>query len=359
MGSIMTRMLMASLAQHAQGQSGQQGASSNGTPSGSAVPIPVQAAMGGLLGGMNLFGPNVRASGSGGSGSGGGPQGNRDTEATAAAVQVEAGRWAGLGYRQGSAVRWRPNLRRPRRGWQGSSKESVGFVKSRDDKSGAVTVSFPRKPTVTAEPGELVVDEEAERIRPGILVHVRQQVEQPAYGWGNVDNKTVGMVRDINPDGACVRRPFSSPGVELSWCLLSRVSLFLCAMYSSFGVTHILPFWHCCLYSTNPPIIQSTLTSTTKPLGEVEVDFVEAPGGWRCLLTELEPIPTDAAEATRRELRLEATVGLYAFPIGSAVRVKPSVYVYHSKGNRQPACYLLARLRCPIVYWFFGHSQCD
>ena len=52
---------------------------------------------------------------------------------------------------------------------------------------------------------------------------------------------------------------------------------------------------------------------------------MEAPGGWRCLLTELEPIPTDSEEATRRQLRLEATVGLYTFPIGAAVRVKPSV----------------------------------
>lgn len=235
MGSLMARALMASIVQHAQ---------SHGSPtSGNA-----RRTSGFPVAGLDaLFNPD------------GGSNRNQDDDSLGTEMANETSRWAGLTYRKGSAVRWRPTLRKPKRGWQGSSKLSVGFVKSRDEKSGAVIVSFPSKSTVTAEPGELVVDEDAEKIRPGILVHVRQQLDQPAYGWGNVDNKSVGMVRDVKKDG------------------------------------------------------------------EVEVDFVEAPGGWRCLLTELEPIPTDVEEAARRELKLEATVGLYTFPIGSAVRVKPTV----------------------------------
>ena len=131
----------------------------------------------------------------------GGSNRNRDDDSLDTEMENEARRWAGLTYRKGSAVRWRPTLRKPKRGWQGSSKQSVGFVKSRDENSGAVIVSFPSKSTVTAEPGELVVDKDAEKIRPGVLVHVRQQLDQPAYGWGNVDNKSVGMVRDVKNDG--------------------------------------------------------------------------------------------------------------------------------------------------------------
>lgn len=64
------------------------------------------------------------------------------------------------------------------------------------------------------------------------------------------------------------------------------------------------------------------------------MDFAQAPGGWRCLLTELEVV-TDHADAEATEggavragadrLKREAIVGLYSFPIGSAVRVKPNV----------------------------------
>ena len=154
MGSLMARALMASIVQHAQ---------SHGSPtSGNA-----RRTSGFPVAGLDaLFNPD------------GGSNRNQDDDSLGTEMANEARRWAGLTYRKGSAVRWRPTLRKPKRGWQGSSKLSVGFVKSRDEKSGAVIVSFPSKSTVTAEPGELVVDEDAEKIRPGILVHVRQQTTQ-------------------------------------------------------------------------------------------------------------------------------------------------------------------------------------
>ena len=136
MGSLMARALMASIVQHAQ---------SHGSPtSGNA-----RRTSGFPVAGLDaLFNPD------------GGSNRNQDDDSLGTEMANETRRWAGLTYRKGSAVRWRPTLRKPKRGWQGSSKLSVGFVKSRDEKSGAVIVSFPSKSTVTAEPGELVVDED-------------------------------------------------------------------------------------------------------------------------------------------------------------------------------------------------------
>jgi hypothetical protein len=186
MGSLMTRVIMASLVQHAQSHGGTSGGGRRGGPN-------VASALGGLGGPFDLLGGGGRGPGD--------RQGNKDDESVSAELAAENAKWSGLAFRRGSAVRWRPNLRKPKRGWQGTSKPQVGFVKSREDKTGAVLVTFPGKKSVSADPGELVVDEESTRIRPGVLVNVKQGVDQPAYGWGNVDNKTVGMVRDINPNG--------------------------------------------------------------------------------------------------------------------------------------------------------------
>lgn len=168
--------------------------------------------------------------------------------------------WTGLPYRRGSIVRWRPSLRRPRRGWQGATdRAALGTVRARRA-DGGVSVDFGPVLGVACDVTEVVADDVALQIRPGVLVHVKHSVTMPMFGWGNVNNRTVGMVREVNSEG------------------------------------------------------------------EAEVDFVEAPGGWRCLVLELDPVPLhDAAEVSRRGLHAEAVVGLYSFPIGAAVGVKAAV----------------------------------
>jgi len=183
--------------------------------------------------------------------------------------ELHAESWGDLDFCKGSAVSFKDDVREPKHGWQGlegASRSWVGNVRARCS-DGSIIVDFPHTTIVKAQSEELRVDDDAETVRPGSLVHVRSTIDEPEFGWGNVDGMSVGIVRDV-----------------------SR--------------------------------------------GEVEVDFAQAPGGWRCLLTELEVV-TDHADAEATEggavragadrLKREAIVGLYSFPIGSAVRVKPNV----------------------------------
>lgn len=69
-----------------------------------------------------------------------------------------------------------------------------------------------------AQSEELRVDDDAETVRPGSLVHVRSTIDEPEFGWGNVDGMSVGIVRDVSRGE--VSRAFLS--CTCSACLHSR-----------------------------------------------------------------------------------------------------------------------------------------
>ena len=129
--------------------------------------------------------------------------------------------WEGLEFKRGSAVRWRSNVRKPKRGWQGADKVAVGLVRSRRPADGSVIVEFPRKSRVIADPTELIVDAESLRVQPGSVVHVRRSLGEPAFGWGSVNKHSVGMLKELKPCGECIVDFGESPG---GWrCLLSEL----------------------------------------------------------------------------------------------------------------------------------------
>lgn len=183
----------------------------------------------------------------------------------------DASCWDDVSFKKGSPVRFCASIKRPRHGWQGATMDAVGKVQSRDE-DGCVIVRYPNA-TVKVEASEIVVDEDCEKVQPGVTVRVKPNVSRPRFGWGHVDSSSVGLVREVYDNG------------------------------------------------------------------KVEVDFVEASGGWKCLLTELEVIPDAEDERAQLGFPCEAKVGLYAFPIGSAVRVKPSVLEpRHDWGQVRPGC---------------------
>lgn len=122
-------------------------------------------------------------------------------------------------------MRWRQNLRQPKKGWQGSDKTAVGLVVSRrEDK--CIIVRFPgaAEVRVIAEASELVLDADGNRIHAGVLVYIRSSVVEPAFGWtilylsrillhvltpdyystrrwGEVDRHMVGMVKTVDSNG--------------------------------------------------------------------------------------------------------------------------------------------------------------
>jgi hypothetical protein len=110
--------------------------------------------------------------------------------------------WEGIPFRQGSVVHWKIGLRKPKRGWQGSKSESFGIVLSRRQ-DGVVVANFGSHRCL-ALVEELVEDEDAAKVKPGIIVRIKEAIVTPKYGWGNVDRGSVGMVKSTSADGEVI-----------------------------------------------------------------------------------------------------------------------------------------------------------
>jgi len=86
---------------------------------------------------------------------------------------------------------------------RGSGKVSigdVGVVKSQDD-DGDYRVDFPKQDNWCGRPSDIVIDHEAEKVRPGALVTVKDCVTQPLFQWGSFKRGMHGIVMKVEHDG--------------------------------------------------------------------------------------------------------------------------------------------------------------
>jgi len=76
----------------------------------------------------------------------------------------------------------------------------VGVVKSRDGDDDYV-VDFPKQDNWRGRPSDLVIDHEAEKVRPGALVTLKDSVTYPLVQWGNFERGMHGIVVKVEHDG--------------------------------------------------------------------------------------------------------------------------------------------------------------
>jgi len=76
----------------------------------------------------------------------------------------------------------------------------VGVVKSRDQ-DGDYIVDFPNQDRWYGKPADLVIDNEAEKVRPGALVSIKDSVTNPAFEWGSFKPGMHGIVVKVEDDG--------------------------------------------------------------------------------------------------------------------------------------------------------------
>ena len=133
------------------------------------------------------------ASGSGGV-SGGGAGGLRALLEMMDSDDEDSG-WPG-DIQKGSHVR----VVKSTHGFAGIQVGDVGVVRSRDS-DGDYRVNFPHKDGWCAAPDDVVLDPEAELVRPGQRVRVKRSVTSPASGWGPVTHDMVGLALKVSYDG--------------------------------------------------------------------------------------------------------------------------------------------------------------
>lgn len=115
---------------------------------------------------------------------------------------------------------------------RGVSKVSigdVGVVEGRDP-DGDYRVNFPKQDNWRGQPKDLVIDYEAEKIRPGALVALKPAVSSPQYGMGNMRPGKHGLVVEVTHDGnAKVKLGFdnnAATGTDEMWTgLLSELEV--------------------------------------------------------------------------------------------------------------------------------------
>lgn len=76
----------------------------------------------------------------------------------------------------------------------------VGVVQSRDQ-DGDYIVDFPKRDRWYGRPSDLVIDDEAEKVRPGALVSIKNSVTNPAFQWGSFKPGMHGIVVKVEHDG--------------------------------------------------------------------------------------------------------------------------------------------------------------
>lgn len=100
---------------------------------------------------------------------------------------------------RGQHVQLKPNIREPRFGWRGQSRDSIGTVLCVDD-DGILRVGFPGASRGwKADPAEM---ERVEEFKVGDWVRVRPALTTAKHGLGSVTPGSIGIVYCIRPDNS-------------------------------------------------------------------------------------------------------------------------------------------------------------
>ncbi|CAH1448710.1 unnamed protein product [Lactuca virosa] len=100
---------------------------------------------------------------------------------------------------RGQHVQLKPDVREPRFGWRGQSRESIGTVLCVDD-DGILRVGFPGASRGwKADPAEM---ERVEEFKVGDWVRVRPALTTAKHGLGSVTPGSIGIVYCIRPDNS-------------------------------------------------------------------------------------------------------------------------------------------------------------
>ncbi|XAR63544.1 Non-specific serine/threonine protein kinase [Bertholletia excelsa] len=98
---------------------------------------------------------------------------------------------------RGQHVRLRPDVKEPRFGWRGESRDSIGTVLCVDD-DGILRVGFPGASRGwKADPAEM---ERVEEFKVGDWVRIRPSLTTAIHGLGSVTPGSIGIVYCIRPD---------------------------------------------------------------------------------------------------------------------------------------------------------------
>ncbi|KAK1318887.1 E3 ubiquitin-protein ligase KEG [Acorus calamus] len=100
---------------------------------------------------------------------------------------------------RGQHVQLKPEVREPRYGWRGQSRDSIGTVLCVDD-DGILRVGFPGASRGwRADPAEM---ERVEEFKVGDWVRVRPSLTTAVHGLGSVTPGSIGIVYCIRPDNS-------------------------------------------------------------------------------------------------------------------------------------------------------------
>jgi len=94
----------------------------------------------------------------------------------------------------------------------------VGVVRSQDD-DGDYRVEFPKQDNWCGRPSDIVIDHEAEKVRPGALVTIKDSVTHPLFEWQSFQRGMYGTVVMVAHDGrVVVQCGFVPDFKEGLWC---------------------------------------------------------------------------------------------------------------------------------------------
>ncbi|KAG5130727.1 hypothetical protein JHK84_037124 [Glycine max] len=100
---------------------------------------------------------------------------------------------------RGQHVQLKEDVKKPRFGWPGQSRDSIGTVLCVDD-DGIIRVGFPGQSRGwKADPGEM---ERVEEFKVGDWVRIRPFLTSTKYGLGSVTPGSIGIVYCIRPDSS-------------------------------------------------------------------------------------------------------------------------------------------------------------
>ncbi|KAG4150634.1 hypothetical protein ERO13_D04G016100v2 [Gossypium hirsutum] len=99
---------------------------------------------------------------------------------------------------RGQHVKLRADVKEPRFGWRGQSRDSIGTVLCVDD-DGILRVGFPGASRGwKADPAEM---ERVEEFKVGDWVRVKASVPSPKYGWEDITRSSIGIIHSLEDDG--------------------------------------------------------------------------------------------------------------------------------------------------------------
>ncbi|KAL2588355.1 hypothetical protein AAZV13_13G163600 [Glycine max] len=124
---------------------------------------------------------------------------------------------------RGQHVQLKEDVKKPRFGWPGQSRDSIGTVLCVDD-DGIIRVGFPGQSRGwKADPGEM---ERVEEFKVGDWVRVKASVSAPRYGWEDVTRNSIGVIHSLEEDG----------DMGIAFCFRSK--LFPCSVTDVEKVPH-------------------------------------------------------------------------------------------------------------------------